>query len=348
MTLVEESPSSQGSLARLGGGQSATETGPAGTAQIGLDELRLSPSLRAGGIDTGHVEALKELEGRWPPIVVSSSDRTVVDGLHRVHAALGLGLRRVTCTYFTGDEDEIYVEFVQRNTAHGLPLSFAEREAAAGRLLRRHADWSDRRIASTCALAPATVARLRRAPATTGLPAKPCSTACREQLATRVGRDGRIRPVDPGAVRIRIAEALRSDPEASLRQIASRIGTSPATVRSVRFQLAAENVVRDHDDATGATGLHQTDPRASSAEDTLVDRSLATRSGWAPDRAVLSTDEGSDFAAWFTRTAVDDSWWSLVGAVPVSRIYEIADEARMRAGRWHDFARALEARAKPR
>jgi hypothetical protein len=37
-----------------------------------------------------------------------------------------------------------------------------------------------------------------------------------------------------------------------------------------------------------------------------------------------------------------------VGAVPLSRVYEIADEARRRAGFWSRFAEALEGQVRRR
>ncbi|MHB8466465.1 MAG: hypothetical protein ACYDH6_23125 [Acidimicrobiales bacterium] len=313
MTLLEERWSTGEDLAR---------------GEIALADLRLGPSLRAGGIDPGHVQALKELAGRWPPIVIASAERTVVDGLHRVHAALALGLTRLPCVFFAGDEDDAYAEFVRCNTAHGLPLTFQEREAAAGRLLRSHAEWSDRRIASICALSPGTVARVR------AVRARP--TAAGEQLDTRVGLDGRSRPVDRRELRARIAEALRANPRASLRGIAAQVGTSPTTVRSVRGELG------------GGLGVGGADVQAGEDEAWIAAFNQMVDSGaeWAPDAAVLSTEEGAGFADWFTRTAIADEWWAFVGTVPYSRVYEIADEARRRADHWTGFARALEARSR--
>jgi ParB-like chromosome segregation protein Spo0J len=284
-------------------------------AQVRLQDLRLGRSRRERGLDAGHVQVLKELEGRWPPIVVSRADGSVVDGLHRVHAALGVGLAHLPCVFFTGDEGEAYAEFVRLNTAHGLPLSLAERESAAGRILASHPEWSDRRIAATCALAPGTVGRLR------------CATGPDGQLATRVGRDGRRRPVDHRALRQRIADALRAQPGASLRRVAALVGTSPATVRSVRAEL----VRAEGEPAQGPLRAVPDHPP-----------------GWSPDDALLSTDAGARFATWFGRTAVGDEWRAHLGGIPFGRIYDIADEARRRAGYWSEFARALETRSSRR
>jgi len=89
--------------------------------------------------------------------------------------------------------------------------------------------WSDRRIAHVCGVSPKLVARLR-----CDGPVAPAAAA-REK---RVGRDGRARPLKPGAIRGDIAKAIRESPCASLRMIAAELGVSPETVRSVRSELA--------------------------------------------------------------------------------------------------------------
>lgn len=307
----------------------------AATAEIELDDLRLTASRRTAGIDSAHVAALKELAGDWPPIVVSATDRSVIDGLHRVHAALALGLSRLPCVFFVGAEDDAYAEFVRRNTTHGLPLTLREREGAARHILGRRPEWSDRRLAAVCGLSAGTVARLRHE--LSGEVEEPrCATDEDVQLHARVGRDGRRRPVDRQAIRARIAEALEKNPRASLRAVAAIVGTSPTTVRSVQSELARAAA------HGGAVPGAQADVAAPWPDlGHPVD-------AWVPDAAVLSTDEGSAFAEWFSRTAVGDDWWQHLATVPLSRVYDVADEARRRAQHWSDFARALEAKSRRR
>lgn len=48
---------------------------------------------------------------------------------------------------------------VQANVAYGLPLTLADRTAAPARIVRAHAEWSDRMIAGFVGLAPKTVVR---------------------------------------------------------------------------------------------------------------------------------------------------------------------------------------------
>jgi hypothetical protein len=65
----------------------------------------------------------------------------------------------------------------------------------------------------------------------------------------------------------------------------------------------------------------------------------------SPDRALSSTPEGTFFGEWFDKTRVsDDDCDEHRLSVPLSRIYEVADEARRRAMVWTNFARRLEAR----
>jgi hypothetical protein len=55
-------------------------------------------------------------------------------------------------------------------------------------------------------------------------------------------------------------------------------------------------------------------------------------------------EEGARFAEWFASTAIDNSWRERLAVPPVSRLYELADEARRRAAHWNAFATALEQR----
>jgi hypothetical protein len=58
----------------------------------------------------------------------------------------------------------------------------------------------------------------------------------------------------------------------------------------------------------------------------------------------MSTSEGQNFASWFEQTSVQ-AWPDFVPAIPLSRVYEIADEARLRAAGWLQFASSVEGRA---
>ncbi len=299
---------------------------------LALAELRSAPSLRANGLDPAHVATLAEMPDKWPAIVVRRADATVIDGQHRVAAARSLGLTYVRAVWFEGSTDDAYVEFVRCNVGHGLPLSLDERRAAVRHILRTHADRSDRSIAAVCGVSPKTVARLRDDMRACG--AMTIATA-------RVGRDGRARPVDAAEVRERIAQELEEHPDASLRFIAKHVGASPETVRSVRGRLGLP----------GAPSKEASVP-VLDAEATVL--ALLTRKerrscNWRDDAALVTSDGGDDFVTWFDTTTVDDvDAWNYTRAVPLSRTYEVADEARRRAAFWSSFAETVEGQVRRR
>jgi len=304
----------------------------AGEAELPLDALHVGPSLRVEGLDARHVATLAELAGAWPPIVVRRDDGSVVDGQHRVAAARRLGLATLQVTWFDGSAEDAFVEFVRCNVGHGLPLGLGERRSAASRILRSHPERSDRSVASVCGVSPKTIARLRGELARSGP---------RHVPARRVGRDGRVRPVDPAELRARITEELERRPEASLRAIAAAVGSSPETVRSVRGKLR-----------TAEGGSVTAEPAAVDTEATvlgLLTRRAHTGHRLEGDRAFATREGGCEFIEWFDATSVEPTdHWSHVGNVPRSRIYEVADEARRRAQFWVHFADSLEGQVRRR
>jgi hypothetical protein len=91
----------------------------------------------------------------------------VIDGMHRLRAAMLIGRPTMRALLVDCSEAEIIVLAIQENARHGLPLSLPDREAAAFRLLASATNWSDRMIAETAGLSPGTVAQIR-ARSTTG------------------------------------------------------------------------------------------------------------------------------------------------------------------------------------
>lgn len=210
-----------------GGGthHSGTEVG-AEIRWVSVADLVLSDSPRTAGEDGEHAQVLAELGSgaELPPIIVQRDTNRVVDGRHRVRAAQLRGEREIRACFYDGDDIGAFVLAVRLNVQHGLPLSLADRKAAVRRILIEHAAWSNRAIASVAGLSPKTVAAVR---AEAGQPVG----------QARVGRDGRVRPVDAAAGRERVREILAKDPNASLRAISAVSGVSVGTVRSVRDQL---------------------------------------------------------------------------------------------------------------
>jgi hypothetical protein len=151
---------------------------------------------------------------------------TIIDGMHRFAAASLKGQKMIAVEFFDGTQADAFLRAVEANTAHGLPLSQADRRAAAMRIIASHPHMSDRAIAVSTGLAASTVARIRRR-----------STDAVPQLNARVGRDGRLRPVSGIEGRRRAARLIEERPRASLREVARGAGVSPATARDVRRRL---------------------------------------------------------------------------------------------------------------
>ncbi|MFL6121805.1 ParB/RepB/Spo0J family partition protein [Actinophytocola sp.] len=199
--------------------------GPVTTVPV--TALRAGWSPRRAGENLDHVQVLADAPDELPPIIVRRADLRVVDGMHRLRAARLRGEARIAVRFFDGDDQDAFVLAVRTNVTHGLPLSLADRKAAAERIVTSHPHWSDRMIATTSGLSAATVARVRRA---------------HPDLAPdiRVGHDGKVRPVN-SMERRRVARAiLLAEPALSLREVARRAGISPETARSVRRRLPQE------------------------------------------------------------------------------------------------------------
>jgi hypothetical protein len=320
------------------------DPGLGGGIEMQLADLNVSHSGLSSrvGINASQVRVLSETAEAWPPILVMRSTGEIVDGLHRYQAAKLLGRKSIRCVFFDGSSQDAFIESLRCNVCHGLPLSLRERERAAARVHELHREWSDRKIAAMCGLAPSTVRRIR------GL-----STVQNTQLEKREGIDGRMRAVDNRELRRQTELALRSRPQATLCEIAALVGASPTTVSRVRADLAVNSDVSMGDDLGGSSEAesdrHAPVLVATTGED--VERRAApvgVRQGvagvWASDAALRATPSAAAFSAWFSGADVGDEWSKHVAVVPLSRVYEIADEARRRAKCWTRFAEALELR----
>jgi ParB-like chromosome segregation protein Spo0J len=301
---------------------------PNQTTCVALESLRLRPSIRDPGSASEPHRSPASDPLLWEPIVVSCATFEVVDGHRRVSAAASMGATELRARWFYGDETDAIAEFIRLNTRDDV-LNRAERQEAARRITRAHPDWSDRRISEICGISPKIVAQVRSVLGETVEAVRVMGTG------GRIGRDGRVRPVDSRAQRARIAEAIMARPRASLREIAGAIGVSPETVRRVRTALVEQGTL---------------DSSVPSAPDALLS-TLARRRElpWQTDHAFTSRDEAAAVAEFFARTdtsAVDPVQHSR--AIPLSRVYEVADEARRRAAFWSRFAESVENRSRKR
>ncbi|MFE5245041.1 MULTISPECIES: transcriptional regulator [unclassified Streptomyces] len=322
------------------------------THRVRIGDLVPADSPRLNGVDQAHVRRLSAVYASLPPVLVHRSTLRVVDGMHRIGAAVLLDLDTVEVQYFDGPEDQVFLRTVTVNIAHGLPLSVAERKAAAGRILASRPHMSDRAVAACTGLDAKTVASVRVR-----------SAAGSPPLNTRTGTDGKTHPLDRTAERIHAAELMTRDPDLSLRAVVRKTGLSLGTAHDVRRRLlrgedpvppsrqsgpppGAAPVAKDGPrDGSGtpvapaapAPGGRPVSPRARSPLDTL--RRLAN------DPSLRQSDAGRDFIRWLhIHFVVDEAWHKRADAVPPHATESIAEIARHCSDTWRRFAEDMSRR----
>ncbi|WP_082943082.1 ParB N-terminal domain-containing protein [Mycobacterium sp. 852002-40037_SCH5390672] len=300
-------------------------------AVVRISDLRTTGSPRLSGIDSAHVCRLTEAPGPLPPIVVHRESMQLIDGFHRVAAAVQMGLRELQAYMFDGPADLAFILSVGANVTHGLPLQLADRRAAAAKILATHPQLSDRAIASVAGLSGKTVAAIRGA---TGEDA---------QLHERLGKDGRVRPLNTAAGRQMAAQLIEENPGASLRQIAAAAGLSPGTVRDVRARLArGEGPLPTQSDKrlpAAAAAKKRWPPMVEAADVTPLLQTLSK------DPALRMTVAGRQLLRWFHQHVVGafDSM-KVAEAAPdhcVDHLVELATRCSMN---WARLAENLENR----
>jgi hypothetical protein len=296
--------------------------------RVAIDSLRGADSPRSSGVDVEHARVLAETDLTSVPIIVHRWTMRIIDGAHRVRAAALRGETEISARFFSGDETDAFVLAVRANIAHGLPLSLAERKAAAARIVASHPHWSDRRIASLTGLAAKTVAGVRR------------PTAEDRQLDTRVGRDGRVRALNSVEGRRIASEIIANQPNLSLRRIAEAAGISPETVRNVRERLRrgespipagrrGRNLTDAGEDATSAPTLSP----APIVVETSVMRTLQA------DPTLRLTGVGRHLLRLLDlNRTLAEHWRRLADDVPPHTAGRVADAARKYAEAWQRFA----------
>jgi ParB-like chromosome segregation protein Spo0J len=314
----------------------AREFGVPAPALVPVDSLRPADSPRLDGIDQAHVALLVEAGAELPPILVHRPSMRVVDGMHRLLAARCLGRTHLAVEYFDGDDDAAFVRSVTDNIRHGLSLSLADRKAAALRIMTCYPPWSDRRVGRAAGLSGKTVAALRQRLAD-------------DAPTRRIGRDGRVRPIDGASGRQLAGDILAAHPEASLRQVARAAGIAPATVRDVRNRL------RRGDSPMTATQLRGRpdggDPvarpvprqtRRTRRDNDGIDP-LTTLDGLRRDPSLRYTEAGRALLRWLDRYLVGGELSTgIVSAAPPHCLPLIARLARHCAAEWAELAERLD------
>jgi ParB-like chromosome segregation protein Spo0J len=306
--------------------------------EVEIGSLSLSGSPRLAGESLEHIHVLAAARNPLPPITVHRPTMRVIDGRHRLKAARLRGESRIAARFFDGDDAAAFVLSVKLNVTHGLPLALADRKRAAERIIVAHSQWSDRRVASVTGIAPGTVGDIRRrlvgAPAAEG---------------RRLGQDGRMRPVDGAAGRLRAGELLAENPDLSLRQVARAAGISPETARDVRNRLGngedplpRRQAAPDEERTTGgelgalrlARPTQRTRPDVAPASDhaVLIKRLMA-------DPALRFSETGRNLLRLLAlHTLRKEEWEAIISNVPPHCSDIVADLARQFADLWSEFA----------
>ncbi|MEU7019319.1 helix-turn-helix domain-containing protein [Streptomyces sp. NPDC046203] len=190
-------------------------------------------SPRLEGLNEDHARALAESGTEFEPLLVHRDTGRVVDGMHRLRAAILRGQHHITVRHVDGASADLFIRAVQANIRHGLPLTLGDRKAAALRILATHPHWSDRAIAAVTGVSPKTVGVVRGRRSTEESPqSNPAIPP-----VPRVGRDGRARPADMPERREKARSLLAARPRATLREVAQEAGVSVSTAHRLRQEL---------------------------------------------------------------------------------------------------------------
>ncbi|MFF7847311.1 ParB/RepB/Spo0J family partition protein [Streptomyces sp. NPDC090109] len=284
-------------------------------------------------MDREHVEVLAQRD--IEPLLVHRDTLRVVDGMHRLQAAGLRGEETVPVRYLEGPASEVFIHSVVANVSHGLPLTLADRRAAARRILGSHPDLSDRAIARITRLSPKTVSAVRR-----------LSTEEVPQPKARIGADGRSRPLDAARRREAARAFLAEHPDATLNEAAASAGISVSTACEVRQRMrrdkgnsvarpSAARESRDHDPA-------DVDGRTADSGCAGPGRPRRTAT-LAKDPSLRLTESGRALLRWLNERAPDlEVGRQLMAAVPPHCTVAVADLANSYAREWQRFANALD------
>lgn len=308
------------------------------TIVVPIAALRPADSPRLHGVDPDHIRTLAEAEAELPPILVHRPTMRVVDGMHRLGAAELRGEETIAVQYVDGTEEDTFLLAVETNIAHGLPLTLNERRAAAGRIICSHPGMSDRSIAAVAGLAAKTVAAIRRGSA--GVP----------HLSARIGRDGRLRPLNSAEGRRAAGRMFVEQPDASLRRIAREVGISVGTARDVRERIRrGEDPTRPRrrgQVGASVTPLASPAPPSSRVPAEPVDHD-AILMDLRRDPSLRYTDAGRSLLRWLGQRATGSAEWrELMRDIPPHCAIVVARVARSSAMAWTDFANALDQRVR--
>lgn len=299
---------------------------------VAISSLAISDSPRVGGESAEHIISLAASQSALPPIIVHRPTMRVIDGMHRLEVAKLRGQDTIRVRFFDGSEADAFVLAVRANITHGLPLSLTDKRSAAERITASHPQWSDRMIAAATGLSAKTIAEIRSLPTNRSKPGN-----------TRIGRDGRVRPIDAIEGRKVALRLMEQDPSLSLREIARIAGISPETVRDVRNRVYSgeDPLMRRQPSTRRAKAV---EGRSSSAavgqpsRSEVLDRLRA-------DPALRLTDTGRTLLRLlYLHIMGDEEWDKIIQNVPAHCCEKTAYLARECSRVWLDVAERMEHR----
>lgn len=287
---------------------------------VPVGRLDLSGSPRLGGTDRQHVSTLAQIAASaLPPVLVHRATLRVIDGVHRVHAAIQRGDATIAAELIDCDEAEVFIRAVQANARHGLPLSLEDRRAAGGRILEARPQWSDRMIAKIVGLSPNTIGAIRRRRA----------DAIDAATTHRLGLDGRLHRLGPADTRQAVREALARNPTASVRELAGTVGISVGRAHVLRREMLCDK---------------PPEPAPAEHAARVIPGSLVRL--LAADPSLRHNEQGRGLLRLLATQPADAADWSdLADVVPAHRMTVVIELAESFSDRWGRFADELKRRS---
>lgn len=305
-----------------------------GAASVRVSVLKSGFSPRLNGEDPNHVQVLVDAEDPLPPILVHRASMRVIDGMHRLLAAIWRGQETILAEFFDGNEEDAYLLALKRNATHGYPLTLADRKAAVSRIVDAYPEWSDRVIAEATGISAKTVGAIRRRVAGAG-----------GGSGTRLGKDGRVRPLDGAEGRLLASRLIESNPTAPVREIASKAGIAVSTAHDVRRRLrSGQSPLPAKSDHKGESKLAVPSPRSDpSIERRSRAESAVLLSDLKKDPSLRYNEVGRRLLLLLEANALcfDVKWEHLVEAVPERWLTAITGFADEYAAMWHALAKRL-------
>lgn len=259
---------------------------------VRIDSIDRSPWADLFPHDEEHVARLTEdiaERGIQTPLhVYPRGDRyELLSGHDRLEGAKRAGLTEVPCDVrsMLADEDERFAYFLKDNTLR----KDVDKRSLVRVVLKKHADWSDRRVAAMCAVSPTTAGAVRSEMEAEGLVSS---------VDTRTGRDGVAqparKPAPTGSTAGRRTGPTRLSAEGSA-DVEAEMAAPPADTPERRevFALAAaarplvEKEMAERGDSVIRTMRRPVDARIR----TLVDAAQAMRSVGDDDLRALETND---------------------------------------------------------